>query len=167
MRITFILLILLGLSTPALAQDAIEDPVFVFQRVNVLVAHHDNNFSLRVWRDGRAEMRFPPYAAQAGHYRWQIDPHSQAELEAQFSRLDELDLGGLAARMARQRGETLVEISDADWLRLEYRQSGRDAVKVMLESPDAWHRALPEITELASLAELQTEIFDWMQRNAR
>jgi hypothetical protein len=132
----------------------------------VLVAHHDNRFSLRVWPDGQAEMRFPPYAAQAGEYRWRLSAEAQAELEAQFSQLAEIELTNLSSAMHQQRTATLTELTDVDLLRLEYRQGDRAPVAVMLESPDAWHRALPELTDLARLAELQADIFNWMQRNA-
>ena len=161
MRIKLVTLWLLALSAPGLA----EEPRYVFQQINVLVAHHDNRFSLRVWPDGRADMRFPAYAVNAGHYRWQLEPEQLAALDAHFRQLAQMDLPGMEARMRSETSDKLVTVADADLLRLELRDEQRAPIEVLMESPQAWSSVLPDVAELSRLADVQAGIFEWMQEH--
>ncbi len=158
-----LILLLLFLAAPSLA----EQPRLVFQQIQVAIAHHDNRFSLRVWPDGRAEMRFPPYTTYAGHYQWQLDADQLAMLDASLQAVAQLDLSGLQARKRSQASSELIEIADADWLRLEYRDDHQTQLQLVMESAQAWDSAMPGIRELAELAQLQATLFDWMLAAAR
>ena len=160
-----VLLALVGLllSPLSAAQEPMAEPIYVYQRINVLVADHDNRMSLRVWADGTVEMRFPPYTPQAGHYRWTASAQERAELDAFFAAAGRHDPGLLETARAARGDAELVLVSDADLVRFEQRGAGRARHALMIEAPDAWSRALPESTELAALAQTEGALLEWMR----
>lgn len=141
--------------------------MYVYQRINTLVAHHDNRISLRVHAGGIVEMRFPPYTPQAGVYRWQADAGEMARLDALFAEAVRLEQGVIERAQAQRSGGDLVVLADADVVRFEIRAQGRAARSLVVESPEAWSRALPDSTELAQLARTESEILDWMRARTR
>lgn len=144
-----------------------ESPELSFQRINVLVAHHDNRFSLRVWPDGLAEMRFPFYTRQAGLYRWQLESDELTRLRLLFETAAGIDPEHLQSSIAERRNQRLVTVADADLMRLVM-ADGRGGVREwVIESPMAWHQALPDFDELGALARVESELFSWMQARAR
>jgi len=164
-----VLLTLIGLllsPLPAVLAQTVDEPVYLYQRINVLVAHHDNRVSLRVWADGTVEMRFPPYTPQAGHYRWTASAQERAELEALFGAAGRHDADVLEAARAARSGDELVLVADADLVHFELREAGRAPHALMIEAPDAWSRALPEAVDLATLARTEAELLAWMRARA-
>lgn len=164
--IALIALIGLLLSPLIAAQEPVEEPVYVYQRIHVLVAHHDNRMSLRVWADGTVEMRFPPYTSQAGQYRWAASAEELAELDAFFAAAGRHDSGVLERARGARGEDELVLVADADLVRFELRGAGRAPQTLMIEAPDAWSRALPESAELAALAQTEGALLDWMRTRA-
>lgn len=158
-------LVALLLSVNPGVQAQTEEPMYTYQRVHTLIAHHDNRITLRIWGDRQLEMRFPPYTPQAGEHRRQI---SQAEFErleqllAPFLQVDPMIIE--QARIAQGDG-TVTAIADADLVRFSARLPGRNAVDFLIESPAAWSRVLPGARGLADLAEAERQLLEWMRRN--
>ena len=150
---------------PGLAQP--DEPLYTYQSIHTLIAHRDNRISLRVWADGRVEMRFPPYSPQAGHYQWRA---SEAELErldnlfAPFLQADAETLERERATSARGEGE-VVTVADADLVRFSARLPDRQSTDLLIESPRAWRRVSPQARQTANLAEAEARILEWMRSN--
>lgn len=159
-------LIALLLSFELAARESAAEPVYVYQRIHVLVAHHDNRVSLRVWPDGRVEMRFPPYTPQAGFYQWTATPTERAELDAFFTQAERHDASVLASALSARGDQDLVLVADADVVRFEWRGADRASNSLLIESPEAWSRALPESSELSDLAQIESGLLDWMRVQA-
>lgn len=158
------------LSAAAAAQDSIDQAenhlVYVYQRINVLIAHHDNRVSLRKWADGTVEMRFPHYAPQAGIYRWAATATERGELAALFAEIVQHDASLLEIARASRAENELVLIADADLVRFEHHDAGRTPYRLMLQAPDAWAEALPESAALAALALTESQLLAWMRARA-
>ena len=144
--------------------NASTEPAFVYQRIHSLVQHHDNRITLRVWEDGRVEMRFPVYTPRAGHYQRQLDQSERDELNRIVSVLANIQPTGLVGSINVARQTSRVEVSDADIIRFYRQHTDREAFDLLVPAPDVWSSLAPEITELAVLNELEQDLRGWMDR---
>jgi len=159
----FITLLLFLVSMPAVTAE----PEFVYQRIHATIAHYDNRISLRTWPEGTMEARFPAYTRQAGVYRWQATPEHHRALAALFSRIASIRHDRIDLQISQRRDTGLVEIHDADHVRFSWRQAGQETFELVIEAPDTWSRALPDLDELADLARLEADLLDWIEQRAR
>lgn len=144
--------------------NASTEPVFVYQRIHSLVQHHDNRITLRVWDDGRMEMRFPAYTPRAGHYQGHLESSGMTELDRMVSMLANIRPAELTDRLNLARSTSLVEIADADMVRFSHRGASREKFELVLPAPDAWSSVIPQVSELAILDELERDLRGWMDR---
>lgn len=142
------------------------EPRLTYQRVHALVAHHDNQISLRVWKDHTVEMRFPPYMRLAGLYRWQASAGDLDEVDRFFRAVEEAKNQDLPSAMLRAGQEEMIRVADADRVRVRYRGSERSHFDFDIEAPDAWSRALPARSALQTLAEAEQSLRQWMRTQA-
>ena len=162
LRFLLVLISLLFVPLPAAA----EEPVYLYQRIHVLIAHHDNRISLRLWVDGTVEMRFPSYTPQAGVQRWTASAQERAQLDAFFGAASRQDPHLIETARARSDDGELIYIADADIVRFEVRDAGRAPRLLMIEAPDAWSRALPQSAALQELAQTERDLLAWMRGRA-
>lgn len=157
--LSFLLFTLFGvLTTPTPASE----PIFTFQRIHVLVAGHDNRISLRVWDDGRMEMRFPPYTTRAGFYQRTLSSDEYGELTQILEQLPSIAQDQLSQRLDQARSATLAYVADADIVRFEYRRDHAEDIALYVPAPDVWSRIARDIDELAAVAATEQALRGWM-----
>ncbi len=168
MRCTAIILagLLVLASGPAQSASS-EEPAFVYQRIHALVAHHDNRITLRVWEDGRLEIRFPAYTPRAGLYRGRLEQAEVETLEQMVSMLAGIQPDPLFTRLNQVRSSALIEVADADIVRFIHTGPDRQTVELRTPAPDAWSSLAPEVGELRELEQLEKNLRAWMDQQMK
>ncbi len=154
------LTLLLGMASTVAA----DDPEITYQRIHSLVASHDNRITLRVWEDGRMEMRYPVYTSRAGHYRHRLLAAEKDELASILSTLPETSESELLEQVRSARGDELFLISDADRVVFHVRHVHRSDIRLNVPGPDALARAMPGIAEVEAIVSAEKAVHEWMDR---
>jgi uncharacterized membrane protein len=139
------------------------EPVLVYQRIHTLVNHHDNRISMRLWEDGSIEVRFPHYSPMAGQFRWQVSDEERNHLTDVMSKVEQISQHEINQELRQARHAALIEIADADMVRIEQRLNDRAEVTLFVESPELWSRKVPGWKEMKELADVEKQLLEWIR----
>lgn len=150
MRGFLLCLLLVGPASAALAQD---EPIFVYHRVNDLVAHMDAEPRLQVFADGRVLITYPTFMKRAGRYETRVNLQElesflQRSSARQIGKLRSEDLANEVAQAtnAKSAAGEYFEIQDDTVTYVEYLGD-----VVIFDNLGAMRARHPEISNLALL----------------
>ncbi|QOC22132.1 hypothetical protein IC757_14065 [Wenzhouxiangella sp. AB-CW3] len=159
-RVIAALTLLISLVSTGIA----EEPAISYQRIHSLITDQDNRISLRVWDDGRMEIRFPSYTTRAGTYHRDLQDDEMAELHAIFETLQPIDQSRLDQHLDQSRSQTPTHVADADVVHFERRRNDDLEISLRAPAPDVWSRIARDVDELAVMNSAEQALRSWMDQ---
>lgn len=137
-----------------------------YEKTFAQVAVTDNRLILSIEDDGSVALHRPAFMKNSGSYRWQMD---QSQLQQLWERigvdgLTDINQALLQNNLQQRRSNALLETSDSDVSRIEWLDDQRTMPHVLeVEGLAAWSDLLPDQSELKTLQNTETVIWQWMQ----
>jgi len=143
-------------------------PFLEYERYQPMAPGEDNRFVMRWWTDGRVEINVPSYARHAGHYELEIGDYDLDALEQVLDTADRLQsaLQAAPSEIAALNRQEVREAFDADVIRIRTHPDSRQPVDVAITVPEHWARLHPQQENLASIADMDRLLMDWIMKHA-